>query len=251
MTETKANTNPLNKPAFSEKRPVLAILIIQLLLLFAVSAAGAYATIKELNYTAPVLLSFIPIALALILYLTLRRKWGFAGFRPLSAIPHGGWKYYLPLVAVLIVIGTNGLKTLTPGEIYFFVFFTLLVGFVEETVYRGLILNILLRKSATTAVIVSSLLFGITHILNALSGQNAVDTTIQIVYSLMVGLSLALLMVKNRNIVPLILFHFVHNLIQFLGNERTAIGPDLLIIVILAAHCVWVGMSLRKAKRLP
>lgn len=92
------------------------------------------------------------------------------------------------------------------------------------------------------------MLFGVTHILNALSGQNVVDTTIQIVYSLAVGLSLALLMVKNRNIVPLILFHFVHNLIQFLGNERTAIGPDLLSIAILAVHCVWLGMSLRKGK---
>ncbi|WP_416292728.1 hypothetical protein ACM7Q1_18685 [Paenibacillus illinoisensis] len=37
------------KPSFSVRRPVLAVLIIELLLLLAVFAAGAVATVKQMD----------------------------------------------------------------------------------------------------------------------------------------------------------------------------------------------------------
>ncbi|MFL0378161.1 hypothetical protein ACH0BY_29890 [Paenibacillus amylolyticus] len=68
--------NPQSKPkhSFSVRKPVLTVVIIELLLLLAVFAAGAIATIKQLDYTSPVLISFTPIAIVLMIYLTLRRK---------------------------------------------------------------------------------------------------------------------------------------------------------------------------------
>ncbi|OWR30996.1 hypothetical protein CDO73_09580 [Saccharibacillus sp. O23] len=149
--------------------------------------------------------------------MTLRRRWGYYGFRPL-----------------------------TIGEILFFGGFTLLVGFVEETVYRGLILRTMLIKGTAVAAIVSSALFAITHLLNALSGQSMAETVLQIFYALLVGCSLALLWVKNRNILPLIAFHFIHNLIQFLSVDRESIPADIVILVILAAQCAWLVVSMRK-----
>lgn len=235
------------KPTFSQRRPVWAVAIIELLLLFAMTAAGAYATIQGLSYTAPVLISFVPIALALIVYMTLRRRWSYYGFRSLRSIPASGWVYYLPLVAVLVVILFKGFRPLTVGEILFFVGFTLLVGFVEETVYRGLILRTMLVKGTAIAVIVSSVLFAITHLLNALSGQSMAATILQIFYALLVGGSLALLWIKNRNILPLIAFHFIHNLIQFLSVDRESIPADIVILVILAAQCAWLVVSMRKS----
>lgn len=95
-----------------------------------------------------------------------------------------------------------------------------------------------------TAVITSSLLFSLTHMLNMLSGQNATDTAIQLVYALLVGFALALLMVKHHNIYPLILFHFVHNFIEFIGNESNLIHASLVFLV-LSAHCVRLLSSTR------
>jgi len=239
--------NNQTKITFSNRRPILAVIIIQLLLLFAVTASGTVATIKELHYTSSVLLSFIPMALVLIIYLSIRRKWRSAiGFKPLHMISSGSWVYYMPLVAVLMVILSKGLKPLSISEIIFFIFFTLLVGFLEETIYRGLIFHIMLQKSRWAAVLVSSLLFGITHVLNALSGADASAIILQIVYSLLVGLTLALLMLKGGNIIPLILFHFAHNLFQFLGEETYPIGYDLVIMAILFIQCLWLLQSLRK-----
>ncbi|KAA2294230.1 CPBP family intramembrane metalloprotease, partial [Clostridioides difficile] len=84
-------------------------------------------------------------------------------------------------------------------RVAFFIFFTLLVAFVEETIYRGLIFKTLLRKSAVAAVVTSSILFSITHLLNALSGQHMTDTIMQLIYALLLGAALALLMLKNGN----------------------------------------------------
>jgi membrane protease YdiL (CAAX protease family) len=233
------------KPSFSVKHPILYVIIAELLLLFAVGAAGAYATMNQLSYTAPVLISFIPIAITFILYLTLKKKWREIGFKSLSSIPGSHLRYYFPLVIVLAIIIVNGFKSLTVGEISFFLFFTLLVGFVEETLYRGIMFRALLQKSKVAAVATTSVLFSITHLLNALSGQSWSQLVLQLFYALLVGVTLSLLILKNDNILPLIAFHFIHNLLQFLGNEQTNMIGDILIITVLLGQCIWLLVSMR------
>ncbi|NUU74574.1 CPBP family intramembrane glutamic endopeptidase [Paenibacillus xylanilyticus] len=248
MTSPQTGRNP----SFSERKPVLIVIIIELLLLLAVFAAGAVATVKQLDYTSPVLMSFTPMAVVLIIYLTVRRKWGETGFRSLRTIPVLHVKYYIPLLLVLGTIALKGFTELTLTKVIFFVFFTLLVAFVEETVYRGLIFKTLLRRSAMAAVVTSSILFSVTHMLNALSGQSVADTMLQLVYALLLGAVLALLMLKNGNIIPLILFHFIHNLIQFLSDDlqdANTLPYDLFLLVVLVFYCIWLTFSVRTTKR--
>ena len=238
--------NSIPKLTFSQRRPFWTVVIIELLLLLGVAAAGTYATLQELDYTAPVWIAFIPIAVVLMVYMTLRRRWGEYGFRSLTKIPKSGWIYYLPLLAVLATILFKGFRPLTGKEIAFFLCFTLLVAFVEETIYRGLILKTLLRKGTVLAVAASSVLFAITHVLNALSGQSLAQTLLQIFYALLVGCALALLWIKNGNILPLIAFHFVHNLIQFLSADAESMPADIAILLILSAQCIWLIVAMRK-----
>ncbi|MGN7416552.1 lysostaphin resistance A-like protein [Paenibacillus sp. SAF-068] len=248
------NTQSKSIHPFSERKPVITVVIIELLLLLAVFAAGAIATIKQLDYTSPVLISFTPIAIVLIIYLTFRRKWRETGFRSLRSIPAGHAKYYIPLLLVLGTLALKGFGELSLSRVAFFIYFTLLVAFVEETIYRGLIFKTLLRKSAVAAVVTSSILFSITHLLNALSGQQMKDTIMQLFYALLLGAALALLMLKNGNIVPLVLFHFIHNLIQFLGNDLEDTGTlpyDLFILAVLIAYCAWLVWSNRAYPSIP
>ncbi|MBN3524985.1 CPBP family intramembrane glutamic endopeptidase [Paenibacillus apiarius] len=250
MTNSITNQLDPSRATFTQRRPVLSVVIIELLLLVAVFAAGAYATIEELDYTAPILISFIPIALVCIVSFTARKKWKAYGFNSLSALTPSSLYCYAPLVLVLIILSLKGFKTVTFSELLFFVFFTVLVGFVEETVYRGMILHILLPKGIAPAVIASSILFSLTHVLNMLSGQDMARTILQLVYALLVGAVLALLMVKTKQILPLILFHTLHNLIQFLGNETTStIGYDTIVIVILSAACLLLIPGIRNETR--
>lgn len=241
-------TNNQSKPSFSVKHPIWYVTIVEVLLILALFIAGAYATVNELDALSPVLFSFPPIALAIMIYLTMKKKWGYLGFRSITHISRQSWMYYIPLLVVLVLLSLKGFKELTVSDTFYYIGFTLLVGFVEETIYRGLILKALLNKSVKVAVITSSVLFGITHILNAMSGKSAFDTSLQIVYALMIGLSLALLMVKENNIYPLIAFHFIHNLIQFLGNEDEGLVVPIIVIVVLIVQCIWIMKDLNRKK---
>jgi len=239
-----------NKLTFSAKHPIWAVTIIELLVIILLTAAGAYATIKELDYTAPVLIAFIPIAIALMIYLTWRHKWQSIGFRSLRTISRSDWFYFLPLIGVLVMYALKGFKPVTGSEVLYCLFVTLLVGFVEETIYRGLIFQTLVKKSIPVAVITSTLLFSLTHMLNLLSGQDIVDTILQLIYSLLIGLTLVLFVLKTGNIIPAILFHFVHNLFQdqFIGNTST-MAHTIIVMCVMAAVSTWLVIDLKRTKQ--
>lgn len=73
----------------------------------------------------------------------------------------------------------------------------LIIAFIEETIFRGMMLRMLLTKGVATAVLVSSILFGVTHDLQLLGGQSLEDTILQIIYALLVGLVLSLLIGRS------------------------------------------------------
>lgn len=81
-------------------------------------------------------------------------------------------------------------------------FFTLAVvpAFVEELLFRGLILGNLLPYGRTTAILASALLFGVMH-------QNAE----QLFYATAAGVVLGWVYVRTRSIWPCVLLHFVNN----------------------------------------
>ena len=73
-------------------------------------------------------------------------------------------------------------------------------AFVEEFLFRGLILSNLLPYGRTTAIFASALLFGVMH-------QNVE----QLLYATVAGLVLGYLYVKTRSIWVCVLLHFVNN----------------------------------------
>ena len=86
-------------------------------------------------------------------------------------------------------------------------FFTVAVvpAFVEEFLFRGLVLSNLLPYGRTTAIFASALLFGVMH-------QNVE----QLLYATVAGLVLGFLYVKTKSIWICILLHFVNNFISVL-----------------------------------
>ncbi|MBE1553176.1 CPBP family intramembrane glutamic endopeptidase [Sporosarcina limicola] len=226
------------------KRPILSVILIEVCFLLAVFIAGAIATIKQLDYTSPVLISFIPTAVVLILYFTLKRKWRSFGFKIGQAWRN--WLLYLPLLLILIILCFQGFNYTAPETILFYLGFSILVGFVEESIYRGLIVHILVPKGIVTAIITSSLLFSLSHILNSLSGQSIEQTLLQVAYALLLGIVLAQLMIKNGSIYPLILFHTLHNFIQFIGKGGYNPILDATILIILVITIVVLSMPSRK-----
>ena len=64
----------------------------------------------------------------------------------------------------------------------------LLVGYVEELLFRGFLFKAMLGNGkATVAIIVSALTFGIGHIVNLFAGQASVETMLQILFAVSWG----------------------------------------------------------------
>lgn len=120
---------------------------------------------------------------------------------------------------------------------------TLVIAFVEEMVFRGFLLNLLLSKSYKVAVLLSSFLFAFTHSLNMLSGQSVANTIFQILFAFVIGLVLALLIVNGQSIGIMIVFHGLNNFLQFTSpvdaNDSLLINYALLLFLSGYAFYLW------------
>ena len=93
----------------------------------------------------------------------------------------------------------------------------LMVGFFEETCFRGtVLLGFLERRRETTlgrfvAIILSSAVFGAVHLVNILLGASPVAVVLQIGYSFLIGAMCSVVLMKTANIWLCVLLHAVFN----------------------------------------
>lgn len=96
----------------------------------------------------------------------------------------------------------------------------LAVALLEETAFRGLVFPFALRAFADKkhchilAILLSSCLFGLIHLVNIRSGIGV--TLLQIGYSALIGAVCALIVLRTRNLPAAVLFHAVYNFCGFL-----------------------------------
>lgn len=93
----------------------------------------------------------------------------------------------------------------------------LCVGFLEEVIFRGLLFKAIARDHIKSAVIISSVTFGIGHIIKLFngSGMNLVNNLCQIVFAVAVGFLLVMFFYRGGGLIPCIL---VHSAINTLGT---------------------------------
>jgi membrane protease YdiL (CAAX protease family) len=108
--------------------------------------------------------------------------------------------------------------------IVLFIFTNLAIGFAEEVMARGVVLNLLLRKWGDSrqgiylSVLASALLFGVAHIFNLLTGHlSPLANLTQIGYSFAFGVVFAACFLRNNSIWPVIIMHAA---VDFAGGLR-------------------------------
>ena len=130
-------------------------------------------------------------------------------------------------------------------ESIFFVISMLCVGFLEELIFRGFLFRAVEKENLTRAIIISSVTFGIGHIVNLLNGQNLPETISQIIFAVSVGFALVILFHKGKSLVPCIVFHGVFNALSIVANGEALNGalggPVLTAVIMIAASAVVLG----------
>jgi len=85
-------------------------------------------------------------------------------------------------------------------------------GILEEVAFRGVILNLQLKKySKLTSVIVNGILFGLFHFVNLLFGVPLDYVIFQVFYASCIGVALAYIYVKTESLLPCIILHYLYN----------------------------------------
>ena len=123
-----------------------------------------------------------------------------------------------------LISGQLEIDTSWPGLIILFIFLNLSIGFAEEVMARGVVLNLLLRKWGDSrrgvygAVLASALLFGTAHIFNLITGHlQPLAALTQIGYSIAFGVVFAACFLRNNSIWPVIIMHAA---VDFAGGLR-------------------------------
>lgn len=120
------------------------------------------------------------------------------------------------MVFAIIIFGRIGdFKPLSSTELTLLIFNSLAIGFTEEFIFRGTILPIWMKKTNNLYVgtLISSLLFGLFHYVNLFREPDNLDgVTSQVIFAFILGIFLAGLTIRTRNILLPSFIHALFNL---------------------------------------
>jgi hypothetical protein len=135
--------------------------------------------------------------------------------------------------AVALLSLSGGIRVTAPATVLACAVLTLVVGFAEETYFRGLILSALLPTGVLRAALISAVLFAAPHLLNAIGGTwDPAFTVVDSIAAFGLGLTFAALRLRTGSLWPLVGIHALFDftsLVALGGVEVHAQSVELLV----------------------
>ena len=197
----------------------------------------------------------ILIALSAILYFFVRKnglteKYGLCKPRRSAA----KMLFYIPLLILLTAnlwYGVRLNQSLLETALYVLSMFC--VGFLEEMIFRGLLFQAMAKDGVKAAIVVSSLTFGIGHIVNLINGSGAelLPNLLQVMYAVAVGFAFVMVFCRTKSLVPCIIIHSVFNGFSAFANEAVMtperqIISGILLAVIAGGYALYLAMVVQR-----
>ncbi len=235
---------------------------------------------KKLYDNKPVAFALIWIVLYVVVFGTIRGSygddslWGMLGLTAVSAALlvfvkryrleaelglnawPSDWKRYLYFIPMWILSTANlwgGIhKNYSGMPLVYAVVSMILVGFVEEMVFRGFLFRGMLKDgSAMTAIVVSAVTFGVGHIVNLFTGQATLETCGQILFAVAWGFMMTMAYYKSGSLLPSILTHSLIDVFTNFGTDTflTTWGQIIITIIVSLAYCLYLSKLETKINR--
>ncbi len=184
--------------------------------------AGMYISyhIKGIGYESPKIINtlwWVEIILTLwTIFLAVKFfSWKEIGFVKLDKKQIWWFVPSLVIVFAMLIAGayaffTGNLSNSQLQQIGLIGFTTLLVGFSEELMYRGIVFSTFLKThSKTKTILISAVAFSLLHSVNIFAGLSLTQMLLQLLMTFVFGLFSALIFMRIKSILPLILFHWL------------------------------------------
>ena len=120
----------------------------------------------------------------------------------------------------------------------------ILVGYVEEMIFRGFLLRAMLAgNTSAAAIIVSALTFGVGHIINLFTGHGSFETIMQILFAVSLGFLFTMVCYKSGSIIPCIIAHSVIDVLSRFATDNELFDWIYIIatIVVSIVYCIYLS----------
>ena len=157
--------------------------------------------------------------------------------------------YFIPLVLIISVNLWNGINiTKTIPEIIFHILTMINIGFIEEIIFRGFLFKMMAKDNIKRAIIVSSITFGIGHIVNLLNGANLIPTLMQICYAISIGYLFVIIFYKSKSLIPCIITHSLVNALSVFHVENTiyAYLESIFLIIVPLIYAMYINKTIKE-----
>ena len=174
-----------------------------------------------------------------------------------SPVPACRFLYYVPLLILASGNLWNGVAVnYTPVETACRIVCMFCVGFLEEVIFRGLLFKAIAKDNIKSAIVISSVTFGVGHIINLVngSGMDLVGNLYQIVFAIAVGFLLVTIFYRSGSLLPCIFVHATINTLGTFANDMNLTTEMHLLhlaalIVITVAYTLILTRTLPKAQQ--
>lgn len=222
-------------------------IVLYVILLSTADSISADLSIEKL-VTAPLCVVMTAFLFFWVKKNDLMEKYGLCKFK-------GDLKKYLFFLPLVILCSTNLWNGVTlnisPLESILYVISMLCVGFLEELIFRGFLFRAMCKDNVKTAIIVSSITFGIGHIVNLLNGAELLSTLLQVCYAIAIGFLFTILVYYGKSLIPCIISHCIVNSLSCFAVESGKtldIIAAIAIIVISISYTLWIIKSEKTTK---
>ncbi len=165
--------------------------------------------------------------------------------------------FYIPVLIMLTANFWQGIGlNYSIAESLLYILSMLCVGLLEELIFRGLLFNAMRKDSFGAAVIVSSVTFGIGHIINLVNGSGAelVPNLLQVLYATAAGFMFVMMYCVEGSLLTCIIAHGLFNSFSAFSRETSAtqemrIITAILLTFITGSYAVYLAIVLKKTAK--
>lgn len=170
-----------------------------------------------------------------------------------SSAPARRFLYYVPLFILATGNLWNGIAVnYSLSETVCRIVCMLCVGFIEEVIFRGFLFKAMAKDNLKSAIIISSVTFGVGHLVNLFngSGMDLVSNLCQICFAIAVGFLFVTIFYRGGSLLLCIITHSAINTFSTFANE-VGFTVEKHIILVLVMTVLTVAYTLILTKTLP
>lgn len=159
--------------------------------------------------------------------------------------------YFIPLIFIVSVNLWNGVNiNNSKSEIIFHILTMINVGFIEEIIFRGFLFKMMAKDNINMAIIVSSITFGVGHIINLFIGADLIPTLLQVCYAISIGYLFVIIFYKSKSLIPCIVTHCLVNSLSIFNVENAVslYVSSIFLIIFPLLYAMYINKNIKEER---